>query len=834
MTEKPNEIVDVTRICIKNIPPTFTESKLRSHLISNSQIPLVITDCKILRTKEGTSRKIGFVGFKTSEMATHAISFFDKSFAATSRLSVEAAFSKSNQTDYRPWSKHSKGSSRFDTTHEGEGGDEKSKTKNDMKKKSDDDAVNSEIERKKQEFIDVMMGGKKTSSNLFWANDDGLRNDKEETTRTSKAKESNIEDDDTSSDSNSDLESSDSDSDDESVDIMKTDKQHMSDMDFLRSKVVNDKGSFSDNDEHDGEVNRDAIAASDNGHSSTSDSSDSDDSHSKSVKDMESSAVKDSQGDNSEQKIVTNARLFIRNLPFSATEEELKDFFSGYGNIIECHIPVDDTNRNKGYAFIKFSSNDEALNALQSLDATSFQGRLMHILPAKEEHNSTPKADENSMDKNWTHKERKELERQKDAGNMKGWNASFIRGDAVVDNLASRLGLEKGSILNVKDDLTAGNAAVRLALGETQVIEENRTYFQKHGIDIDGLVSSSSDTSNKRSSNMILVKNLPFDTSLEELSKVFIAVNGKRPQVLLPPSRTVALIIFPNNSDAKKAFRKLAYKRFKNVPLYLEWASVTMTPTPDATAQEEVAMKGKILDDNMAKEDEEVMDDDEFYSIYVKNLNFRTSEETLKSAFEEKVGRVRSVRIPTKASAVKAVRGIKPQSDEEPLRQSMGFGFVEFNSKADAKKALSLLQGKIIDGHEIEVSMSKSKSQPSSKTSGEIKKPGTKIIIRNVPFQASRTELLQLFGSFGHLKTVRLPKKYDGGHRGFAFVEFSSTQEALNAMKALASTHLYGRHLVLEWASDSNDIDSLRDKTKRESESSGLLSSSSNKKIRTK
>lgn len=65
----PNEIEDVTRICIKNLPPNFTESKLRSHLISNSQIQLVITDCKILRTKEGVSRKIGFVGFKTSEVS---------------------------------------------------------------------------------------------------------------------------------------------------------------------------------------------------------------------------------------------------------------------------------------------------------------------------------------------------------------------------------------------------------------------------------------------------------------------------------------------------------------------------------------------------------------------------------------------------------------------------------------------------------------------------------------------------------------------------------------------------------------------------------------------
>jgi multiple RNA-binding domain-containing protein 1 len=130
----------------------------------------------------------------------------------------------------------------------------------------------------------------------------------------------------------------------------------------------------------------------------------------------------------------------------------------------------------------------------------------------------------------------------------------------------------------------------------------------------------------------------------------------------------------------------------------------------------------------------------------------------------------------------------------------MGFGFVEFNSQAAAKRAIISLQGKVVDGHQIELKISKVNENTLSKAAGKKEKPSTKIIVRNVPFQASRKEILQLFGSFGQLKTVRLPKKYDGGHRGFAFVEFTGAKEALNAMKALASTHLYGRHLVIEWA----------------------------------
>ena len=46
------------------------------------------------------------------------------------------------------------------------------------------------------------------------------------------------------------------------------------------------------------------------------------------------------------------------------------------------------------------------------------------------------------------------------------------------------------------------------------------------------------------------------------------------------------------------------------------------------------------------------------------------------------------------------------------------------------------------------------------------------------------------------IKSLRLPKKFDGNHRGFAFVEFLTKQEAQNAFEALQSTHLYGRHMV--------------------------------------
>ena len=90
-----------------------------------------------------------------------------------------------------------------------------------------------------------------------------------------------------------------------------------------------------------------------------------------------------------------------------------------------------------------------------------------------------------------------------------------------------------------------------------------------------------------------------------------------------------------------------------------------------------------------------------------------------------------------------------------------------------------------------------------------------KLLIRNIPFQATKQEIKALFKPFGIIKSVRLPRKFDGSHRGFAFVEFTTRQEAAQAARSLASAHLYGRHVVIEDALDADgDVDELRRRTR--------------------
>ena len=140
----------------------------------------------------------------------------------------------------------------------------------------------------------------------------------------------------------------------------------------------------------------------------------------------------------------------------------------------------------------------------------------------------------------------------------------------------------------------------------------------------------------------------------------------------------------------------------------------------------------------------------------------------------------------------------------------MGFGFVEFKTKEQAGTAIKALNGYKLDGHELLVKPSTKVLDAAEETRKADKakrtEKRTKIIIKNLPFEASKKDIRALFGVYGQLRTVRVPKKFDQSTRGFAFADFVTAKEAENALEALANTHLLGRRLVLDFAAgDSID-----------------------------
>lgn len=82
-------------------------------------------------------------------------------------------------------------------------------------------------------------------------------------------------------------------------------------------------------------------------------------------------------------------RLYLRNLSYACTEEELLELFSKYGPTTEVFVPVDKrSDQSMGFAFITFMMPEHAVQAFNELDGHVFQGRLLHILPAKPKRNA--------------------------------------------------------------------------------------------------------------------------------------------------------------------------------------------------------------------------------------------------------------------------------------------------------------------------------------------------------------------------------------------------------------------------------------------------------------
>ena len=77
-------------------------------------------------------------------------------------------------------------------------------------------------------------------------------------------------------------------------------------------------------------------------------------------------------------------KLFIGNLSFRATEDELSDVFSQYGELEEVKIILDrETGRSRGFAFITYVDEASAQDAL-ALDGTSVSGRDIRVSIATE------------------------------------------------------------------------------------------------------------------------------------------------------------------------------------------------------------------------------------------------------------------------------------------------------------------------------------------------------------------------------------------------------------------------------------------------------------------
>jgi len=379
-----------------------------------------------------------------------------------------------------------------------------------------------------------------------------------------------------------------------------------------------------------------------------------------------------------------------------------------------------------------------------------------------------------------------------------------------MSSISSRLGILKSELL----DPTSSDAAVKQAHAETNIIQETKAYFTACGVDLDAFSKSEfNDTA-------ILVKNFPYGTTSEDLGKAFEAY-GTVKKLLMPPSGTIAIVEYEQATQARSAFGALSYRKFKDSILFLEKAPKNLF-TGKATLPLDAANgiptsakpSGTDLLENLDAQAENTA------TLFVRNLNFSTTTERLREVFQPLDGFL-SAKVKTKLDLKKPGQTL-----------SMGFGFLEFRSRSQAQAALTAMNGYRLDGHDLVLKTShkavdaaeeRRREDQAKKLSGR----RTKVIIKNLPFEATKKDVRSLFGAYGKLRSVRVPRKFDSSTRGFAFADFVTVREAENALDALRNTHLLGRRLVLDFAAEDTidpeeEIEKMQRKVGRQADKVAL------------
>ena len=77
-------------------------------------------------------------------------------------------------------------------------------------------------------------------------------------------------------------------------------------------------------------------------------------------------------------------RIYVGNLPYSASNEQLTQIFSAYGEVVEATIVMDrDSGQSKGFGFVQMNSDDGARNAIASLNGTALGDRTITVNEAR-------------------------------------------------------------------------------------------------------------------------------------------------------------------------------------------------------------------------------------------------------------------------------------------------------------------------------------------------------------------------------------------------------------------------------------------------------------------
>lgn len=178
-------------------------------------------------------------------------------------------------------------------------------------------------------------------------------------------------------------------------------------------------------------------------------------------------------------------------------------------------------------------------------------------------------------------------------------------------------------------------------------------------------------------------------------------------------------------------------------------------------------------------------------NLFVGNLSWNVDEEWLSREFGE-FGELTGVRIIT----------------DKQTGRSKGFGYVEFANADDAATALKAKNQSDLDGRALNVDFSVPRTNDAERPAARAKAYGDSIspesatlFVGNISFDATEDILGEEFGNWGTVTSVRLPTDMQtGAPKGFGYVEFSTVEEAKEALKNMNGASVAGRNIRCDFS----------------------------------
>lgn len=218
------------------------------------------------------------------------------------------------------------------------------------------------------------------------------------------------------------------------------------------------------------------------------------------------------------------------------------------------------------------------------------------------------------------------------------------------------------------------------------------------------------------------------------------------------------------------------------------------TTTPETLADSVEAVVG--AEDQGDDEDYSTPEDVSSTKVYVGNMNWDTSNDTMRDAFAQ-YGEV--------LDAYHVV-------DRYDSSMRRGFGFVTFSNPAEAEAALAM-DGGVVDGRPLRVTAFNHDAtrRTNNRMGGtmDFVEQGTKVYVGNLSYDTSSEALREVFSEFGDVQWARHISFSDDRqrNRGFGFVVFNSPEAAAYAVETADGLEVDGRYIRVSWPRERESRD---------------------------